>query len=89
LLQVLAGLDDGSVCAWDLREGAVPHREVARHLGNDDSILRSPTFVSSSDDSHTSRVTAIKALPVSDAELTGLDDLATSSGSLPIFQVNI
>ena len=27
---VFAGLDDGTVCAWDLREGTAKHKEVAR-----------------------------------------------------------
>jgi hypothetical protein len=80
-------MDDGSICMWDLREGVFPHREVQREPGGEEWVIRSPTFVIS-EESHTSRVTAIKALPVSDEGLTNLEDVyTTSTGALPIFQV--
>jgi hypothetical protein len=90
-IQVLAGLEDGGVCAWDLREPVHPHREVQRQVdGSSDAgnewLIRSPTFVTTCDDSHTSRVTSIKALPASDDGLSGLEDAVAAGGSLPIFQ---
>ena len=81
-------MDDGSICMWDLREGVFPHREVQREGGGvDDWVIRSPTFVTN-DESHTSPVTAVKALPVSDQGLASLEDAyTTTTGALPIFQV--
>ena len=52
----------------------------------DDCLIRSATYVTTSDDSHSSLVSSIKALPVSDDGLTGLEEAAM--GSLPIYQVN-
>jgi hypothetical protein len=37
---VLSGMEDGSVCMWDLREGVFPHREVAREAGLDEFVIR-------------------------------------------------
>ena len=61
-------------------------KQIQVDKDGDDFLIRSATYVTTSDDSHSSRVSSIKALPVSDDGLTGLEEAAM--GSLPIFQVN-
>ena len=43
--QVLAGLADGGVCLWDLREPVFRHREVLRQVGLEIHFLLLTTFV--------------------------------------------
>ena len=37
---VFGGLDDGGVCAWDLRESTAKHKEVAREEEEEEWVFR-------------------------------------------------
>jgi WD40 repeat protein len=94
-----AGLADGTVCAWDLREAASTHREVAapdddeddkEEGGRDDAtvdLLRSPTYETAGSaaggDGHASAVTALAVLPENNGGTAGNGD----AGALSTFQL--
>ncbi|XP_039282351.1 cytoplasmic dynein 2 intermediate chain 1 isoform X2 [Nilaparvata lugens] len=58
---VFAGLNDGSICVWDLREKSAWHQRTGLH--GSEHTLRSPTFITTkvlNETSHTSPVVSVE-----------------------------
>ncbi|XP_046625405.1 cytoplasmic dynein 2 intermediate chain 1 isoform X1 [Neodiprion virginianus] len=62
---VFAGLEDGSINLWDLREDAMWHQKVTDKVNEVDWVLRSPTYTTAdsvSDNYHSSEIVAIRVV---------------------------
>lgn len=77
-----AGLIDGTLCAWDLREATSMHQEVTRQVVNDQHwIIRSPTFTTTSIlDSHRTKISSCKCLPEPQEEALATGEESSRSG---------
>ncbi len=81
-----AGLEDGTLCAWDLRESLSHHQEVVRTEDEGD-VFRSPTFAThSAEEGHSSAITALRPLPEAKEEGITATRLE-STGGFPTFQL--
>ncbi|XP_012287653.1 WD repeat-containing protein 60 isoform X2 [Orussus abietinus] len=62
---IFAGLQDGSMSLWDLKEDEMWHRKVTDKANESDWIIRSPTYVTAGNpeiDGHKSEIVAIHVL---------------------------
>ncbi|XP_046749991.1 cytoplasmic dynein 2 intermediate chain 1 isoform X2 [Diprion similis] len=62
---VFAGLEDGSINLWDLREDAMWHQKVTDKVNEVDWVLRSPTYTTAdsiNDNYHSSKIVAIRVV---------------------------
>lgn len=81
---VFAGMVDGSVCAWDLREPPALHKSV--HYENSDHLLRYPTYNTAGivevDNHHSPITTLTPVVSYTDSDSSGQDSHEDSSGGL-------
>lgn len=81
---VFAGMVDGSVCAWDLREPPALHKSV--HYENSDHLLRYPTYNTAGivevDNHHSPITTLTPVVSYTDSDSAGQDSHEDSSGGL-------
>lgn len=81
---VFAGMVDGSVCAWDLREPPALHKSV--HYENSDHLLRYPTYNTAGivevDNHHSPITTLTPVASYTDSDSSGQDSHEDSSGGL-------
>ncbi|XP_076758616.1 cytoplasmic dynein 2 intermediate chain 1 isoform X2 [Xylocopa sonorina] len=62
---VFAGLQDGSICLWDLKENEMWHRKIIDKANGLDWIIRMPTYTTATNvktDNRTSQIVAIRIL---------------------------
>ncbi|CAL7937715.1 unnamed protein product [Xylocopa violacea] len=62
---VFAGLQDGSICLWDLKENEMWHRKIIDKANELDWIIRMPTYTTATNiktDNRTSQIVAIRIL---------------------------
>ncbi|KAI4497711.1 hypothetical protein M0802_007251 [Mischocyttarus mexicanus] len=62
---VFAGLDDGSISLWDLKENEIWHHKVNNNINNNDWIIRIPTYTTTGNaeiSTHDSKIVAIRTL---------------------------
>ncbi|XP_011148975.1 WD repeat-containing protein 60 isoform X2 [Harpegnathos saltator] len=62
---VFAGLEDGSLSLWDLKEDEMWHQKVTDKANELDWVIRTPTYTTTADaesDTHTSQIVAIRVL---------------------------
>nr|XP_012223015.1 PREDICTED: LOW QUALITY PROTEIN: WD repeat-containing protein 60 [Linepithema humile] len=62
---VFAGLEDGSLSLWDLKEDEMWHQKVTDKANELDWVIRTPTYTTTANieqDAHTSQVVAIRVL---------------------------
>ncbi|XP_065941136.1 cytoplasmic dynein 2 intermediate chain 1 isoform X9 [Magallana gigas] len=81
---VFAGMVDGSVCAWDLREPPALHKSV--HYENSDHLLRYPTYNTAGivevDNHHSPITTLTPVVSYTDSDSASQDSHEDSSGGL-------
>ena len=80
----LAGMENGTICVWDLRESSTIHQEVTREVYEEIMfVFRSPTYTTNvGEESHNSSITAICCLPDSKDESIQTD--LTGGGTFQI-----
>lgn len=83
-----AGLVDGTVVGWDLRESLNIHQEVKRDLTeNGDFIFRSPTFsTNAGPDEHNSTIKSVAPLPEAKREQS-TEEFNDSGGAFQLISV--
>nr|XP_050866649.1 cytoplasmic dynein 2 intermediate chain 1 isoform X1 [Vespula vulgaris] len=62
---VFAGLEDGSISLWDLKENEIWHHKVANNINGNDWIIRMPTYTTTGNaevSTHNSKIVAIRTL---------------------------
>ncbi|XP_071653960.1 cytoplasmic dynein 2 intermediate chain 1 [Temnothorax longispinosus] len=60
---VFAGLEDGSLSLWDLKEDEMWHQKITDKANELDWVIRTPTYTTTAElDAHTSQVVAIRVL---------------------------
>ncbi|XP_046835859.1 cytoplasmic dynein 2 intermediate chain 1 isoform X1 [Vespa crabro] len=62
---VFAGLEDGSISLWDLKENEIWHHKVANNINDNDWIIRIPTYTTTGNpeiSTHNSKIVAIRTL---------------------------
>ncbi|KAL0113853.1 hypothetical protein PUN28_011292 [Cardiocondyla obscurior] len=60
---VFAGLEDGSLSLWDLKEDEMWHQKVTDKANELDWVIRTPTYTTTAElDAHTSQVISIRVL---------------------------
>lgn len=60
---VFAGLEDGSLSLWDLKEDEMWHQKITDKANGLDWVIRTPTYTTTAElDAHTSQVVAIRVL---------------------------
>ncbi|XP_011875814.1 PREDICTED: WD repeat-containing protein 60 isoform X2 [Vollenhovia emeryi] len=60
---VFAGLEDGSLSLWDLKEDEMWHQKITDKANEFDWVIRTPTYATTVElDAHTSQVVAIRVL---------------------------
>lgn len=81
---VFAGMVDGSVCAWDLREPPALHKSV--HYEDSDHLLRYPTYntagIGEVDNHHSPITTLTPVVSYTDSDSADHDSHEDSSGGL-------
>ncbi|KAK2584706.1 hypothetical protein KPH14_007040 [Odynerus spinipes] len=62
---VFAGLEDGSISLWDLKENEIWHHKVTNNINGDNWIIRTPTYTTTGNadvSTHDSKIVAIRVL---------------------------